>query len=77
MSYKKKNAMFGRYPSCDMLNNAIRFIAKGDSDAALVDIIYAIQKADGYFHEDLKDVVENALKRYWEENKEVSERSEQ
>lgn len=23
---KKKNAKFGRYPSCDMLNNALRFL---------------------------------------------------
>lgn len=26
MLIKKKNALFGRYPSCDMLNNAIRLI---------------------------------------------------
>ena len=62
MIYKKRNALFGRYPSCDMLNNALRFIfrdeelSKNELDAAS-EIIYAIQKAGGYFYEDLKEKV--------------------
>lgn len=62
MIFKKRNSFFGRYPSCDMLNNALRFIfrdkelSKNELDAAQ-EIIYAIQKAGGYFHEDLKEKV--------------------
>ena len=62
MIFKKRNALFGRYPSCDMLNNALRFIfrdeelSKNELDAAS-EIICAIHKAGGYFHEDLKEKV--------------------
>ena len=62
MIFKKRNALFGRYPSCDMLNNALRFIfqdeelSKNELDAAK-EIIFAIQKANGYFHEDLEEKV--------------------
>ena len=71
MLIKKKNALFGRYPSCDMLNNAIRFIDEGKIDAALVEIIYAIEKANGYVYEDLKPVVQKAKDNYWEELKRI------
>ena len=51
---KKKNARFGRYPSCDMVNNAIRFLLKDkDKRIILEELSYAIMKADGYFHEDV------------------------
>ena len=54
---KKKNSKFGRYPSCDLCNNALRFIAEGKIDIAFQEIVYAIHEADGYFHEDvLKEV---------------------
>ena len=62
MIFKKRNALFGRYPSCDMLNNALRFIfqdeelSKNELDAAR-EIIFAIQKANGYFHKDLEEKV--------------------
>ena len=52
MKVKKKNSSFGTYPSCDMLNNALRFIRDGKVDVAVEEIIFAIEKADGYFHED-------------------------
>ena len=58
MIVKKKNALFGRYPSCDLLNNALRFIRDGKVDVASEEIVRAIQKADGYFHEDLVPFVE-------------------
>lgn len=57
MLFRKRNALFGRYPSCDMLNNALRFlfddedISKNELHAAS-EIIFAIQKANGYFHND-------------------------
>lgn len=47
---KKKNALFGRYPSCDMLNNALFFIKEGKIDIACEEIVFAIDKAGGYFH---------------------------
>lgn len=53
MRSKKKNALFGRYPSCDLLNNALRFIRDGQMRTACEEIIIAIEKADGYFHEDI------------------------
>ena len=64
MNTKKKNALFGRYPSCDMLNNALRFIRNGNIDTASAEIIFAIEKAGGYFHEDVVPIVER-VKSYW------------
>lgn len=65
--FKKRNALFGRYPSCDMLNNALRFIfkdeelSKNELDAAS-EIIFAIHKAGGYFYKDLEEQVEFVMK---------------
>ena len=58
MKVKRYNALFGRYPSCDMLNNALRFLRDGENDLAIEEIIAAIDKADGYFHEDLMSFVD-------------------
>lgn len=66
MSIKKQNALFGRYPSCDMLNNALRFLRDGNTDCAIREIIFAIEKADGYFHEDNVQMVTDARKRWAE-----------
>jgi hypothetical protein len=63
----KKNAVFGRYPCCDMVNTAIRFIANGKPEYAIEELYQAIQKADGYIHEDLIDVVNEAHKQVWSE----------
>ena len=67
MNTKKKNSVFGRYPSCDLLNNALRFLREGKVDAAVEEIIFAIEKADGYFHEDNVQFVNDAKER-WSEN---------
>ena len=64
MNTKKKNALFGRYPSCDMLNNALRSLREGKTDCAISEIIFAIDKADGYFHSDNLETVEKA-RRDW------------
>lgn len=66
MTIKKKNAMFGKYPSCDMLNNAIRFIRDGKTDDAVAEIIFAIEKADGYIVDDNIQFV-NGVKAWWAE----------
>lgn len=66
MNVKKKNALFGRYPSCDLLNNALRFLREGKTNEAIEEIIFAIEKAGGYFHEDNVQMVEEAKKR-WKE----------
>lgn len=66
MNVKKKNALFGKYPSCDMLNNALRFLRDGNIDCAIEEIIFAIEKADGYFHEDNVQMVTDARKRWVE-----------
>ena len=66
MNTKKKNALFGRYPSCDMLNNALRFIHEDKIKDACCEIIFAIEKANGYFHDDLVPIIEE-IKSYWME----------
>lgn len=65
MVIKKKNAIFGRYPCCDMVNNAIRHIANGKAEYAIEELYQAIQKADGYLHEDLVGTVDEAHKQVW------------
>lgn len=67
MIYRKRNAMFGRYPSCDMLNNALRFIFQDEELSvnelyAASEIIYAIVKAGGYFHKDLQKRIEHIMR---------------
>jgi len=67
MRTKKKNALFGRYPSCDLLNNALRFIKDGKPDIAAVEIVFAIEKADGYFHEDVAQFAEKIRDDYFKD----------
>ena len=66
MRTKKRNALFGRYPSCDMLNNALRFIRDGKIDVACAEIVFAIDKAGGYFHEDVVPFTEK-VRSDWRE----------
>lgn len=63
MNIKKKNALFGKYPSCDLLNDALRFLRDGKVDAAVEEIIFAIEKADGYFHADNIEFVTDVKER--------------
>ena len=72
MITKKKNAVFGRYPCCDMVNNAIRDILNNKQDSAIEELLQTIWKADGYLHEDLKEKVEEIHKRIWDERKKGS-----
>lgn len=65
MFTKKKNAVFGRYPCCDMINNAIRFIIDGKSDSAVEELLQTIWKADGYVHEDIANKVDEIHNRIW------------
>ncbi len=64
MKTKKKNALLGRYPSCDMLNNALRFIRNGKIENAVEEIIFAIEKANGYFHDDNVPYIEDVKERW-------------
>lgn len=52
---KKNNAIFGRYPCCDLLNRALLFLLDGKIELAKEDIIQAIYKADGYFYRDVTE----------------------
>lgn len=52
---KKENAIFGRYPCCDLLNRALRFMLDGNYESAREDVILAIYKADGYFYKDVAE----------------------
>ena len=44
-----KNKHFGRYPSCDHINNAIRYILENNTKRAIEELCWAIEKADGYY----------------------------
>lgn len=69
MLTKKKNAFFGQYPSCDHLNNALRYLKDGDEDTAILEIVFAIEKADGYFYEDVAPFVKQKRSEYRNQNK--------
>lgn len=58
MKKEKEVDPFGEYPSCDLLNNALRFLRDGNIDVAIEEIVFAIDKAGGYYHEDIKQMVE-------------------
>lgn len=64
---KKKNAVFGRYPCCDLINNAIRYILNGNTDSAIEELLQAIWKSGGYLHEDLKTKVNESHERVWKD----------
>ena len=66
LTKKKKNARFGRYPSCDLCNNALRFMLEGKNDVAFEEIVHAISKAGGYFHEDIFEAVKKKM-HWWPE----------
>ena len=55
MSKLIKKNLIGQYPSCDMLNNAIRFIFEGKPHQAISEIVFAIEKAGGCLCDDIKD----------------------
>lgn len=65
MLTKKKNAIWGRYPCCDFVNNAIRFILSGDTDRAISELLTAITKAGGYVHKDIEEKANAAHDRAW------------
>ena len=59
MLTRKKNAIWGRYPCCDLVNNAIRDILSGNSDNAISELLTAITKAGGYVHDDIAKDLNN------------------
>ena len=65
MLTKKKNAIWGRYPCCDFVNNAIRYILSGDTDRAISELLTAITKAGGYVHKDIEEKANSAHNRVW------------
>lgn len=65
MLLKKRNSAFGRYPCCDMVNNAIRDILNGNNDSAVEELLQVIWKADGYLHKDLENDVKKIHERVW------------
>ena len=72
MKTKKRNAIFGRYPCCDLVNNAIRFILKGNADNAISELVHAIHQANGYMHEDIAKSANEARYRVWQKWKNVT-----
>lgn len=66
MKIKNKNAIFGKYPCCEFVNNAIRYVLDGKTDAAVEELVQCIYKSDGYLHEDLQEKVNEVHERYWD-----------
>lgn len=60
---KNKNAIFGKYPCCEYINNAIRYCLHGESDLAIEELLQAILKSDGYLHSALSEEVEKVHDR--------------
>ena len=52
---KKISNRLCAYPSCDLLNNALRILLNNpdEYDHAIKEIKLAIKKAGGYFHDDI------------------------
>lgn len=69
MKTKKKNAIFGKYPCCDHVNNAIRFVLDGKTDAAVEELVQCIYKSGGYLYEDLQEKVNEVHERFWDEHR--------
>ena len=69
MKSKKKNSIFGRYPCCDLVNNAIRFILEEKTDEAISELYLAILKAGGYIHKDIEINAIEAKDRAYEKRK--------
>ena len=69
MLTKKKNAIWGRYPCCDLVNNAIADILNGKPDSAVNQLMNAIAKAGGYVYEEIEEQANEAQARYWAERK--------
>lgn len=67
MKIKKRNAVFGRYPCCDLVNNAIRLILNGHSDEAIAELVTVIHKSDGYFHADIVAAAEAICEKVWKD----------
>lgn len=68
---KKWNKLFVQYPSCDHLNNALRFLRDGNSDTAAAEIIFAIEKSGGgYWHNDVYPYVLEVKKRFFDAHRE-------
>lgn len=67
MKIKNKNAIFGKYPCCEFVNNAIRYVLDGKTDAAVEELVQCIYKSDGYLHEDLQEKVNEVHERYLDE----------
>lgn len=70
---KKKNAVFGRYPCCDLVNNAIRFIIEGKTDEAIEELLQTICKSGGYMHEDIISKAQEVHERIWAERRKETE----
>ena len=64
---KDKDDKYSKYPSIDYLNNAIRILLNEKCNDniinAIQEICYAIEKANGTFHSDVKK--ELISRNYW------------
>ena len=55
----RKQKSYGEYPACSHLNCALRMLlgSADENRVAIEEIVYAITKANGYIHDDVKDAL--------------------
>lgn len=66
--FRKRN-QYGKYPACDHLNVALRYLldSADENRMPIEEIVYAITKSNGYIYDDVKNaLVENSILWYGE-----------
>ena len=55
----RKRKAYGEYPACDHLNVALRYLLDNadENRFAIEEIVFAITKANGYFYDNVKDLL--------------------
>ena len=59
MNLFRKQKPFDEYPACDHLNIALRILLDNADEniGAIEEIVFAITKANGYFYDNVKDLL--------------------
>jgi hypothetical protein len=59
MCMLRKRKPYGEYPACDHLNVALRYLldSADKNRIPIEEIVYAIEKSNGYFYDDVKNAL--------------------
>ena len=71
----RKHQPYGEYPACSHLNCALRKLlcSVDENRVAIEEIVYAITKAHGYIHDDVKDALTKNHVLWFGEKKEEAQ----